>query len=468
MKKFLALALFAVMVLALIPTANALDVHSAYFVSKKTYNNYASEYDKWNAGDTIKTELKDTTYSASKKVSELTKDYADKYDAAGSYYYGVYIPVASTIAPYIGDADATVTVNGDKVVTANYFDEKSGMTNAYYYIGFADLKAGFNRTFTWVATKAGSTTTVKYTVKLNILAEDAVKNTADLNYSFSGAGDGWAISTKNGAICLDIASDYILNHNLSQDFTAVAKLTVNGKSPVADGQFGYLSINYVTPTIVDSKYVDPVSFKNTDTIKVTFPKLSYYTDSNDMLNLPVTSTLDIKVDTKTTDYIVKGVRYIIRSVAVGDPRGIYFVDGDTKNVGINDTFTLELAGKEATLMTSTNYINYEISNNIIYQDGDKFVAIGAGTVYVTASYKYEYQTYTDTIKVVVTETPATSQYYVVCRALNIRKGPGTSYSKAGLFYRNNVVDVISVSNGWAKIWYKNANYYVSFKYLAKI
>ena len=52
--------------------------------------------------------------------------------------------------------------------------------------------------------------------------------------------------------------------------------------------------------------------------------------------------------------------------------------------------------------------------------------------------------------------------------LNVRSGPGTSYSIIGKLYTNNEVDVYEIKNNWAKIKYskgKNGIAYVSSKYL---
>ena len=53
-------------------------------------------------------------------------------------------------------------------------------------------------------------------------------------------------------------------------------------------------------------------------------------------------------------------------------------------------------------------------------------------------------------------------------SLNIRKGPGTKYAKIGTVYNNNVLEVIEISNGWAKINYKNGIGYCSAKYLKTV
>ena len=74
------------------------------------------------------------------------------------------------------------------------------------------------------------------------------------------------------------------------------------------------------------------------------------------------------------------------------------------------------------------------------------------------------------MKIIVTEgevAPAegsTTTYYVTCRTLNVRKGAGTSYAKAGKLHRGDKVEVVSISKNWAKL--ANGTY-VSAKYIAK-
>ncbi|MGM9973693.1 MAG: SH3 domain-containing protein, partial [Clostridiaceae bacterium] len=52
--------------------------------------------------------------------------------------------------------------------------------------------------------------------------------------------------------------------------------------------------------------------------------------------------------------------------------------------------------------------------------------------------------------------------------LNVRKGPSTSHEKIGMLDPKDKVKVISISNGWAKISYKNQTAYVSSSYLKEI
>ena len=53
-------------------------------------------------------------------------------------------------------------------------------------------------------------------------------------------------------------------------------------------------------------------------------------------------------------------------------------------------------------------------------------------------------------------------------SLNIRNGAGTKYTKIGSASKGQVLEVISISNGWAKINYKNGIGYCSASYLKKV
>ena len=73
--------------------------------------------------------------------------------------------------------------------------------------------------------------------------------------------------------------------------------------------------------------------------------------------------------------------------------------------------------------------------------------------YVSAQYLAE----------VVTNGEAQTMY-VTARTLNVRKGPGTSYAKAGTLSRGTAVQVVGFSGNWAKL---SNGYYVSTSYLSK-
>ncbi len=84
------------------------------------------------------------------------------------------------------------------------------------------------------------------------------------------------------------------------------------------------------------------------------------------------------------------------------------------------------------------------------------------TAYVSSGY----------LKAASTTTPSTTEQYkeikvVNTDGLNVRKGPSTSYESIGKIDKGTNVEVISESNGWSKINYKNTTAYVATKYLDK-
>lgn len=468
MKKFVALALFAVMALMMIPAANAYDGETAIFVAKNYYDEkdwqqYVGETEEDHIAIVTDPLNKGNVYAAEFDAASLVKSYADKYDSVGKAYYYVIIPVPTEIAT--GTFEWTsVKLNGEELLFANMIKGTEMVDgDLCYIVGYADVANGFNKTYTWTATNGTTSTTVKYTVKLTEKAAP-VAPTA-LNYNIAGEGEGYAIYTKKGIVYVDFAADYIAEKvDTTVALDAVLTLTVNGKNPIPANEFGYLTIdeNNFSQYGVDV-ILDKTAYRNTDTIKLTVAK---------ELDIEVGETLyedgakmSIALDTRGTQYLTKDIKVVFRAVEVGDPKGIVINEGDVLTVGLNEKFTLTASGKEATLMKSIKWGTTD-SKQILLQDGNSFVAIEEGVQYVVAQYEYDHEIYTDTIKIIVAEEPATTSYYVVCRALNVRKGPSTSYGKVGLVYRNDIVDVISVADGWAKIWFDGAERYVSTKYIA--
>ena len=58
--------------------------------------------------------------------------------------------------------------------------------------------------------------------------------------------------------------------------------------------------------------------------------------------------------------------------------------------------------------------------------------------------------------------------YKTTGAVYIRKGPGTQYKDLGVIPKGAVVDVHSISDGWARCTYNNVSGYASMKYLTEI
>ena len=61
--------------------------------------------------------------------------------------------------------------------------------------------------------------------------------------------------------------------------------------------------------------------------------------------------------------------------------------------------------------------------------------------------------------------PTIQNKKVTSNTLNVRSGPGTSYTKIGVLYKGNVVKGISEKNGWIEINYNNQTGYISSDYV---
>lgn len=59
-----------------------------------------------------------------------------------------------------------------------------------------------------------------------------------------------------------------------------------------------------------------------------------------------------------------------------------------------------------------------------------------------------------------------AMYTTADEGLKVRKGPGTSYEQIGILPRNTRVEVLEISNNWAKINYEGGQAYVSMSYLS--
>ncbi len=62
----------------------------------------------------------------------------------------------------------------------------------------------------------------------------------------------------------------------------------------------------------------------------------------------------------------------------------------------------------------------------------------------------------------------TKKYKVTGDDVRIRTGPGTSYAVVDHLYKNDIINVKSIDNGWAKFKYKGQWRYVSATYLKAV
>lgn len=62
----------------------------------------------------------------------------------------------------------------------------------------------------------------------------------------------------------------------------------------------------------------------------------------------------------------------------------------------------------------------------------------------------------------------TKEYKVCVEKTTIRKGPGTSYASDGIIYKNDIVYVSSIKNGWAKFKLRGEWRYVKASHLERV
>ena len=185
-----------------------------------------------------------------------------------------------------------------------------------------------------------------------------------------------------------------------------------------------------------------------------------------------------KLETASAIYETKEYTVVTRTgIVESDPKGIYFAES-TKTIKVGESYTPVVmgvaTGKKVDAKVTYGKDGQGTKVNAQYvdvEDGATVIGTQEGVAYITASYKtnngVEYTA--SSMKIVVagaTEVaPAgTTTYYVTCRNLNVRKGAGTSYAKAGMLHRGDKVEVVSISKNWAKL--ANGTY-VSAKYIAK-
>ena len=143
-----------------------------------------------------------------------------------------------------------------------------------------------------------------------------------------------------------------------------------------------------------------------------------------------------------------------------------YIDKATTNYTIKEVNTdgLNVRNGPSTSYESIGKIDKGTSVEVISEsDGWSKINYKNTTAYVATRYLDKKSTNTE---------DTTQQYkeikVVNTDGLNVRKGPSTSYESIGKIDKGTSVEVISESDGWSKINYKNTTAYVATRYLDKI
>ena len=446
MKKTLAIVLALAMVLCMIPAAFAA---TTQVITDKNYSTITVVDAESNA-----------------KLGEAT----DANSVTAKYDYEAIKAVVT--GKFTEDKKmALVKVNGFESfsditsVTVDGKDLKVNELAAYY------SQVGFNGntvTFPVELTKAGYTDSYLITVKGKIGAVETTE-TAKISVTLKNTADYKNAKT---AVIKSISSNqkdmdaYIVGSKIYLDLAEKDEATgLYGKT--VDITFGDENgANFTKVTWASN----PAKILKLDKeVKLDKSTATYYAAPE---NMDKKTKLSFKLETSDAIYETKEYTVVVRTgVVEADPKGIYFAES-TKTLKVGESYAPVVMGVATGKKVNADILpGTKTDLQVIDIDDKKVIGTKEGVAYITATYQAVGQNkpYTSSsMKIIVTEgevAPAgTTTYYVTCRNLNVRKGAGTSYAKAGMLHRGDKVEVVSISKNWAKL--ANGTY-VSAKYIAK-
>nr|WP_288564407.1 SH3 domain-containing protein [uncultured Romboutsia sp.] len=316
-------------------------------------------------------------------------------------------------------------------------------SNGWYKIETSSGKQG------WVSSSyiSASNSNTNNSINNNTQSNIAIVNTDGLNFR-NGAGTSYSIIK-------------VLNKGEKVEVISES----NGWSKVKhDSRLGYVASQYIDKATTNYT----IKEVNTDGLNVrTGPSTSYATIGklNKGTRVEVISESagwsKINYNNKTA-YVSSGY---LKAVSTSTPDT---KPEDTtqqyKEIKVVNTDGLNVRKGPSTSYESIGKIDKGTSVEVISEsDGWSKINYKNTTAYVATRYLDKKSTNTD---------DTTQQYkeikVVNTDGLNVRKGPSTSYESIGKIDKGTSVEVISESDGWSKINYKNTTAYVATRYLDKI
>ena len=447
MKKTLAIVLALAMVLCMIPAAFAA---TTQVITDKNYSTITVVDAESNA------KLGDAT-----NANSVTAKY--DYEAIKAVVTGKFTEDKKMALVKVDGFEAFTDITS---VTVDGKDLKVNELAAYYsQVGFK----GNMVTFPVELTKAGYTDSYVITVKGKIGAVETTE-TAKISVTLKNTADYKNAKT---AVIKSISSNqkdmdaYIVGSKIYLDLAEKDEATgLYGKT--VDITFGDENgANFTKVTWASN----PAKILKLDKeVKLDKSTATYYAAPE---NMDKKTKLSFKLETSDAIYETKEYTVVVRTgVVEADPKGIYFAES-TKTLKVGESYTPVVMGVATGKKVNADILpGTKTDLQVIDIDDKKVIGTKEGVAYITATYQAVGQNkpYTSSsMKIIVageTEVaPAgTTTYYVTCRNLNVRKGAGTSYAKAGMLHRGDKVEVVSISKNWAKL--ANGTY-VSAKYIAK-
>ena len=446
MKKTLAIVLALAMVLCMIPAAFAA---TTQVITDKNYN-----IKVYPANSS-------TVLGEATNANSVTAKY--DYEKIDSVVTGKFTEDKKMAIVEVGgfaafDSVTSVTVDGKDLQVndlASYKGSVGYLNKAQVNFPVELTKAGYTDSYViTVKGKVGDVETTE-TAKVSV----TLKNTAE----YKNAKTAVIKSISSNQKDMDA---YIVGSKIYLDLSEKDEATgLNGKT--VDITFGDENgANFTKVTWAS----DPAKIlKLVKEVKLDKSTATYYTAPE---NMDKKTKLSFKLETSDAIYETKEYTVVVRTnVVEADPKGIYFAES-TKTIKVGESFAPVVMGVATGKKVNADILpGTKTDLQVIDIDDKKVIGTKEGVAYITATYQPVGQTkpYTSSsMKIIVTEgevAPAgTTTYYVTCRNLNVRKGAGTSYAKAGMLHRGDKVEVVSISKNWAKL--ANGTY-VSAKYIAK-
>lgn len=471
MKKTLAIVLALAMVLCMIPAAFAAQAKT---ITDKSYDLKVESYGAMDKGN--------PSVANASKANSITFKY--NYEEEGVDVTGKFTEDKKMALVTVAGFDADLGTLTAKEVTVTVDGKDLQVNDSAAYANAIGWKTVDNKpavVFPVELTKAGYTDSYLITVKGKV-GEVEITETAKISLTLKNGAD---YKTAKTATITGVSTDkktldaYIVGSKIYLDFVdnnisgttqEQIKLTFADEN---GAKFSVVTWAYKSGIFMpQDKNGNPAA----DGVKLDKSAANFRVlDCGSANGQKVT----FKLETASAIYETKEYTVVTRTgIVEADPKGIYFAES-TKTIKVGESYTPVVMGiatgkkVKAEIEYGTAY-GSTVKVNAQYIDlEDKKTVIGTqeGVAYITASYttnngvKYT----ASSMKIVVAGeaevAPAgTTTYYVTCRNLNVRKGAGTSYAKAGMLHRGDKVEVVSISKNWAKL--ANGTY-VSAKYIAK-
>lgn len=451
MKKTLAIVLALVMVLCMIPAMSA-DTTTIKTVSDKSYTLVVKSVGTPSSTDAQETKANSITfnYNYEKEDADVTGKWSENTKMA-------YVTIKGLDADLVHDV--VVTIDGKK------------LESSIPGVGFSAGEVSFPVELT----KAGYSDTylVQITGKNNN-KDVVVTETAKVSVKLVNTA---AYKDAKTATITNIASDkkvvdaYIVGSKIYLDYVKTAAGTTIDLTFADENGKAFTAITYASePSDLTAIALSGYSIPADKCQKLDKSVATYYVNGLEVKGVKFgLETAAALYETKKYDIVVR------ENIKEADPKGIYFAEA-TKTIAMGESYAPVVMGVatnkrvDAAIAAGKN----SDANVIDVKDGKTVIGTKEGVAYITATYKtnagVEYKA-TGSMKIIVTEgpiippaAPTTTTYYVTCRNLNVRKGAGTSYAKAGMIHRGDAVEVVEIKGGWAKL--ANGTY-VCAKYIAK-